>query len=224
MNRLLVPAVLVLFFIASSAHASDREMYFSGNFGVSLLSNADNEQAGVVLGAGYDPGFNAGIALGYDFGDFRAEGEVAYHSNDVDTITAGAVSVPGDGTVSALSVMVNGYYDFSSRKTFRSSRSRKSSRTRKSWVVPYLGLGVGVANVDADISIPGFGGLVDDSAIVLAYQFMAGVGFDISSETTLTVGYRFFTTTNPQFDDLSGASFDSEYQSHNINVGIRIAF
>jgi opacity protein-like surface antigen len=222
MNRLLVPAVLVLFLIASSAHASDSEMYFSGNFGISLLSDSANDQAGIVLESGYDPGFNAGIALGYDFGDFRAEGEVAYHSNDLDTITAGAVSVPGEGTVSALSFMANGYYDFSSRKSFR---SRKSSRSRKSWVVPYLGIGVGFAKVDADMSIPGFGGqFIDDSAIVLAYQFMAGVGFDISSKTTLTVGYRYFATTNPQFDDLSGVSFDSEYQVHNINVGIRVAF
>jgi len=53
---------------------------------------------------------------------------------------------------------------------------------------------------------------------------MAGVGFNISSKTTLTVGYRYFATTNPEFDDLSGVPFDSEYQSHNINVGIRIAF
>jgi len=222
MNRLLVPTVLVLFFIASSVHASDREVYFSGNFGITLLSDANNEQAGTVLESGYDPGFNAGIALGYDFGDFRAEGELAYHRNDLNTITAGAVSVPGEGAVSALSIMANGYYDFSSRRSFR---SRNSSRSNNSLLVPYLGLGVGVANVEADMSIPGFGGqFVDDSAIVLAYQFMAGVGFNISSKTTLTVGYRYFATGDPNLNDLSGARFDSEYQSHNINVGIRLAF
>ena len=73
MNRLLVSAVLVLFFLASSAHASDREMYFSGNLGISLLSDANNDQVGVVLESGYDPGFNAGGAIGYDFGDFRVD-------------------------------------------------------------------------------------------------------------------------------------------------------
>ena len=133
---------------------------------------------------------------------------MAYHRNDVDSISAGAASAPGDGTVSALSIMANGYYNFGSGKPF---------------LVPYLGIGAGYAMVDADESVLGFQ-FVDDSATVFAYQFMAGLGFNISSNTTLTVGYHYFVTSDPEFEDTTGVPFDSEYQSHDFTVGVRITF
>ena len=224
MNRLLVLTVLILFCIATSADAgsrsrgtpkkwiasgADRGMYVSGNFGIGLLSDAENNQSGTILESSFDLGYNASGAIGYDFGSFRAEAEVAYHLNDVDTVSAGGVSATGDGTVSALSLMANGYYDFGSRKSL---------------LVPYLGLGVGFAMVDADESVLGTQ-FVDDSATVFAYQFMAGVGFNISRNTTLTAGYRYFAASDPEFDVASGGgTFDSEYQTHEVIVGVRFAF
>ena len=133
---------------------------------------------------------------------------MAYHLNDVDEFSAGGSSVTGDGTVSALSLMANGYYDFGSRKSL---------------LVPYLGIGVGYALVDADVSALGVQ-VVDDSAGVLAYQFMAGLGFNISPNTTLTAGYRYFATADPEYDSVSATAFDSEYQSHDVMLGIRFAF
>jgi opacity protein-like surface antigen len=208
MNRFIVTAIVALVFITTSAHAADKGMYFSGNAGLSILSDADNEQFGVVLESSYDPGFNVGGAIGYNYGSARAEAEIAYHRNDVDEVSAFGIGVPGDGTVSALSFMVNGYYDFHSGNS--------------PWV-PYLGGGIGVANVDADISVIGLQ-FVDDSATVFAYQLMAGLGFNINPTTTLTMGYRYFGTTDPEFDDVFGVPFDSEYQAHEFNLGVRVAF
>lgn len=226
MKRMLVLTILISFFIATSADAgtrsrrthkqwiasgTDRGMYVSGSLGIGLLSDAENNQSGTNFEFSYDLGFNAGGAIGYDFGSFRAEAELAYHRNDVDLITfSSGASVAIDGTVSALSLMANGYYDFGSRKSF---------------LAPYLGLGAGLAMVNEDVSISSSGlQLVDDSAAVFAYQLMAGVGFNISPNTTLTVGYRYFATMDPELDDASGVPFDSEYQSHDVMVGIRFAF
>ena len=208
MKRYLVTAIFALVFITTSAHAADKGMYFSGNLGLSILSDADNEQLGVVLESSFDPGFNIGVAIGYDYGSVRAEAEIAYHRNDVDEVSVLGFGFPGDGEVSAISFMVNGYYDFGSEN---------------SSVVPYLGGGIGIANIDADVSILGLQ-FVDDNATVFAYQFMAGLGFNIGPTTTLTAGYRFFATSDPEFDDVAGFPFDSEYLAHEFNVGVRVAF
>ena len=180
MKRFIVMAVFALVFITTSAHAADKGMYFSGNVGLSILSDADNDQAGTVLESSYDLGFNVGGAVGYDFGNVRAEGELAYHRNDVDEVQGTGIfafpPVPGDGSASAISFMVNGYYDF--------------HIDNSAWV-PYLGVGIGFANVDWDVSASGTQ-RVDDSATVFAYQFMTGLGFNINPTTTLTAGYRYF--------------------------------
>jgi opacity protein-like surface antigen len=210
MKRLLVTAVFALVFITTSAQAADKGkgMYFSGNLGVSILSDADNEALGIVIETSYDPGFNIGGAFGYNYGSVRAEGEITYRSNDADTLSVLGVPFPADGEESAISFMVNGYYDF---------HSANSS------MVPYLGGGIGVASVDANISAIGIP-LVDDSATIFAYQFMAGLGFNINPTTTLTVGYRYFATSGLEFTDPTGLTFDSEYQSHDFTFGARFMF
>lgn len=208
MNRLIVIAIFALVFITTSAYAADRGMYFSGNAGLSILSDIDNAQGGIVLESSFDPGFNVGGAIGYNYGSARAEVEIAYRRNDADELSVLGFGVPSDGSVSALSFMVNGYYDFHSGNS--------------PWT-PYFGAGVGGAHVDADISVLGLQ-LVDDSAVVFAYQLMAGLGFNISPTTTLTMGYRYFATADPEFDDPTGTPFDSEYQTHEFNLGVRVAF
>jgi len=213
MKRFILMAIFALVFITTSAHAADRGMYVSGNLGLTILSDSDNVYSVPAFNfeTSYDPGFNIGGAIGYNFGSARAEAEIAYHSNDVDEFSVGGFGIPADGTASAISFMANGYYDF---------HSANSS------VVPYLGGGIGFANVNLDVSIFGLE-VVDDSATVFAYQVMAGLGFNINPTTTLTAGYRYFATSDPEFNDSSGippTNFDSEYQAHEFNFGVRIAF
>jgi len=45
------------------------------------------------------------------------------------------------------------------------------------------------------------------------------LGIALNKQLTLDVSYKFFATTDPEFD---GA--EAEYNSHNINVGLRIYF
>jgi len=113
MKRIIMVAVLALVLISTSAHAARKGMYFSGNVGVSLLSDTDwNIPISFLTGEeSYDLGFRIGGALGYDFGAFRVEGEIAYRTNDADegtTVTLGTfvTSGPVAGAVTALSIFI----------------------------------------------------------------------------------------------------------------------
>jgi opacity protein-like surface antigen len=41
---------------------------------------------------------------------------------------------------------------------------------------------------------------------------------------TLAVEYRYFTTLDPTFKDTAGTSFNSEFTSHNLSLGVRYRF
>jgi len=217
MKRFILTATLALVFITTSAHAADKGMYFSGNFGFSELSDSNASIPGIFTSeVDFDLGFRVGGALGYDFGAYRVEGEIAYRLNDTDVGTASGFGTgPVTGEVSAISFMANGYYDF---------------LMQNSPLVPYLGLGVGFANVDADFTAPNSPlTLIDDSAIVFAWQFMFGLGYNISSTTTLTVDYRYFVTADPEFSPGPAVGpglpdIQTEYGNHSFNFGARVAF
>jgi len=63
----------------------------------------------------------------------------------------------------------------------------------------------------------------NDSDLVAAFQLMAGIGYEISPKATLTFGYRYFTTSDPSFNDAFGA-FDTEFTSHDFLFGARFRF
>jgi opacity protein-like surface antigen len=219
MKRIFVMVVFALVFITTSAQAADKGMYFSGNLGISLLSDSDvGPIPGVVSENSYEMGMKVGGAMGYDFGGFRVEGEAAYRTNNADDETGNFIPGPLTGSVSALSIMLNGYYDF--------------HITNSSWV-PYLGAGVGMANVNYDMgsTVSPVVLYLDDSDTVFAYQFIAGAGYKISSNTTLTVDYRYFATKDPSVRagagltaTACGGACEMEYQTHEFNLGARFRF
>jgi opacity protein-like surface antigen len=211
---LIIFSITLAFLFCSNAHAThrswnkstvkqDQGFYIGAIGGLNLLSDS-SLNIGVTVDISYDPGYAFGGILGYDFGMLRLDAEIAYRDNDIDI-----VGLPADGSVSALSYMINGYFDIPTHLA----------------VKPYLGGGVGFATVSFnDASISGLASVADDSASVFAYQLSAGLGFEINHTTTLSLGYRYFGTEDPKMADTSGASFTTEYQSHEINIGIRFLF
>ncbi|MEE8206437.1 MAG: outer membrane beta-barrel protein, partial [Nitrospinaceae bacterium] len=109
-------------------------------------------------------------------------------------------------TFSMVSFMGNGYFDIPTNSPLR----------------PYVGAGLGfaIAGVEEEDI---FGATSSDSDLVAAVQLMAGVGFDINPRTTLTFGYRYFTTTDPSFNNAFGP-FETEFNSHDFLFGVRIRF
>jgi OOP family OmpA-OmpF porin len=186
MKRFLMIMLVAVVFMATSAQAANGKMYFSGSAGVSITDDVDFPG----LNISFSPGFNVGGALGYDAGQFRVEGEITYRSVDVDEVNG--VPVPLDATFSALSFMANGYYDFE----------------MGSPLTPYLGVGLGI--VDSEVDVAGFG---STSETDLAYQFMAGLGYEVSPNVVLTGGYRYF-----------GIAETDAPGTHEFNIGARFMF
>lgn len=116
-------------------------------------------------------------------------------------ITPATVEVGGD--ISVFGFMANAWYDFYTGEPWR----------------PYLGGGIGMANLALDEAT-----LADDDDWVFAYQFGAGVSYEITPRVVLAVEYRLLGTTDPKFVVVPGLTFDAEYLSHNIGLQIRFFF
>ena len=87
MKRLNIIVIILFVLFASSTHAQTRGYYLSGSAGATLLSDAKLEANNLEFGEfSFDPGFNVGGALGYNFGAVRVEAEIAYHRNEMDEI------------------------------------------------------------------------------------------------------------------------------------------
>ena len=153
------------------------------------------------------------------WGNFRLEGEFSYRKNDLDAVDVKTLTVAGvvftalgtaalEGDTSSLGFMANGWYDFD---------------TGTPWV-PFVGAGVGVAKINIDIeSVAGITTIYDESDTVLAFQVGAGVGYNVTPKTTVSLSYRFFGTADPEFDD-GVDKIDAEYFSHNVMVGLLFRF
>lgn len=192
-----------------------RGVYISGSAGMAYLRNSDVTSDDIPQLSGEvksDMGFACGGALGYDFGNIRFEGEVAYQQNDFDegklNLTSG-LEFPLSGDSSSLTFLGNLYYDFTNESPFSF----------------FLTAGAGASKVDIDdFNVRGLTaqGYSDDDT-VFAYQAGAGVGFDITKNVNFFVKYRYLGTSDLdlQFD---GVKVETDYSSHNIYAGIRITF
>ena len=159
---------------------------------VGLGIAGDFKESGYTYGV--DSGFVVNGAVGYDFDEFRVEGAVGYQENDYTNDTLGA---------SLLTVMANGYYDLNAGSGFK----------------PYVMAGLGIAHINADddhgISDP----WLDDT--YFAWQLGAGVGYEVSENITIDVGYRYL---KPEGIECPIDLNDVSWESHNILAGIRYKF
>ncbi len=198
-----VIGVLVLL-IAAQVWAQEpqertHKLYLSGNFGFGVRPDAK----ATGLSGKFDN--NLAVVLNGAFGIelaeyFRLEAEAGFHTNAADRTTT---TFPEYG-FSVLSLMGNAFFDIPTGLPLR----------------PYVGAGVGfgIARASEDIFDS------SDSDLVGAFQLMAGLGYDISPKATLTIGYRYFTTTDPDFVLAPSQFFETEYTSHDILFGARFRF
>ncbi|MDH3575292.1 MAG: outer membrane beta-barrel protein [Desulfobacteraceae bacterium] len=196
-----------LFLILSSSivFAESQGLYIGGRLGACFLNDSTLSEEGVALTVEteFDTGMVLEGAVGYDFGMFRAEGEIGYRKNDVDKFSAFGLSVEGNGDVDTLSFMINGYFDIETQ----------------SGLTPFIGAGIGYAKISAnDWSVGGIDiGSEDDS--VFAYQLGLGLGYSVTKNWIIDIAYKYFATEDPDFEGT-----EAEYDSHNITIGFRYAF
>ena len=207
-KNLLIIFVCVLAFFFSASVYSAEGLYVSGNIGFATASDSDLTDStvpGVTINTEFDTGLTLAAALGYDFNRFRVEGEISYQTNDVDKIGAQGVFFDATGDATALSFLINGYYDFVNRSAF----------------TPYISAGLGFAQVEfnnLNISGSGFPGSSDDDT-VYAYQIGIGVGYAVTEKVTIDVKYRYFGTEDSEYD-----TTEAEFASNNFLFGVRVYF
>lgn len=191
---------------AGNSVASAQSIYYGAHGGLNINHSADLELSGTTFDIDLDPGFAIGGFVGYEFGSgLRAEGELAYRLNDVETFTG----ISGSGDVSSFAFMANAFYDFDFGSSF----------------VPYVGGGIGAARLSfSDAGVVGIP-LVDGDDVVFAYQLGAGIGFQVSPRLTVTADYRYFATADGEFSATAGGTvFDGEYSNSTILIGVRTTF
>ena len=101
------------------------------------------------------------------------------------------------GDFDMITYLANGYFDFNMENAF----------------IPYLTAGMGAATVN--FSEPGFG--EDDT--IFAYRLGIGVGIAMSEALALDFRYRYLATQDAELD-----VYEAETASHNLTVGLRMAF
>jgi outer membrane protein OmpA-like peptidoglycan-associated protein len=151
----------------------------------------------------FDDGPMVGIALGYLFSPgLRPELELALRQNDAEDPNDASATRSSD---EAAAVMFNHWVDLPGPPFARKLR-------------PYFGVGGGRGTLErTDVA----GGGSGDSADVWAYQAGAGIGYDLTRRTVLSVGWRYFATETPDFQ---GGGPVSRYRSDAVLATVRYGF
>lgn len=147
------------------------------------------------------PGLAIGGFLGYDFGNhFRLEGEIFYRENE---LRNGGGEAPQAGT---SSLMFNGFYDLPLTGPFHL----------------YFGGGLGAGS--AELTTVSLGQSINEIQSIFAYQLETGIGWNFHSNFNLSLGYRFFDATTPEFDLPSGDQVRMELSHQEFLFKLRYRF
>jgi len=217
--RVLIAPAFALAIMTTAAHA-EGGFHASLQGGASIPGDTDlssPDVAGLSGTTEFDTGFMVGGAVGYRWNQFRVETELSYRQNDVDEIDFGSAGrFDGAGDVSALTGFVNVFYDVDLSSFDLAELS------------PYVGGGIGVANLDVD-SDSNAAVDVDDSDNAFAWNVQAGVAYAVTEAVELGVGYRYLATGDASFDAAVGGgasgTLDTDgFDSHELLASVRYNF
>lgn len=203
-HHYLVAAALLA--MPTAALAQPQGFYLGLGGGANWTSDSDAEGPRINSTIDFDTGWLGSLSGGYSFANgIRTEFETAYRSNSVDSVS-NAIGAQGDATSWAL--MGNLYYDF-----------RNSSR-----FTPYVGVGLGTVNVDADGVVPATGARINDNDWAFAYQGIAGVSFAATDALSVFGDYRYLRAHDPEFTTTDNRNVEADYANHGVMIGLRYSF
>jgi opacity protein-like surface antigen len=190
--------------VTTSSASSNKKFYLEGRAGWSTLKEDDGEDDAIPFGA----------AIGYRLSpNTRIEGEFAYRKFDYPSTDP--ILGNGSGDETAMTAMLNGYYDFANSSRF----------------TPYLGAGIGATRTAVDMRYDdGVSVLTaDDDTIYLGYNLMAGVSAAVSDNIDLTLGYRWLSNLTDgeitYVDSVAGSStVEGATEAHEVLAGVRYNF
>jgi opacity protein-like surface antigen len=165
------------------------------------------------------------LRAGWAFGGPRLEVEWADLGVNAKNFGRVGEIEPADGKLGVDTWMVNLFYDFDLESKF----------------IPYLGVGVGQANVKAegiskDTNLPDRTGFVDGGGAVFAWQVILGVAYQWNEHLGATLDYRIVKTGNIDHDygvgcipgSLTECTYNSQLQMdyglQSLSLGLRWVF
>jgi opacity protein-like surface antigen len=195
-----------------SVAAADDGWYGRIDGGYSIDSRLEIEaSASITSSPSIDDGAFAAIALGYGSeGHWRFEAELAHRDEDVEA----DVGLDQGGTIKATTLLFNAYYDFGSNEGSQ----------------PYVGVGIGVASAEIDISnsAPLNTVVIEDDQTGFAYQVLAGVAVPLTQALRVDVGYRYLGGVSIEGEGsappLTSLPFDADLADHAVTLGLRWDF
>lgn len=206
-------------FAALPGLGQNTRFYVKGGLGPALTEDTDlREFNGPVTGTKvkFDPGFQFRLAGGFQITDWLAtelESGVTY--NTIKSITGAAQS---DGSLANAPVLANLVLQCPS----------KNCR-----FTPYIGGGLGVSSAVLDAHDIVIGNTVlsgTQSDAVFAYHGFAGVRYSINDRMEVSLDYRYFGTTAPnwetdvQFGPGTGHTRFGDNQTHSITAAFTYRF
>ena len=206
MKKIIAAAAIAFSLLAPlTAHADTVPgWYVSGGVIAHQPIDSTASRGGVNNKLEYDLGWGVEGALGYAWASgIRTEGELAFSRATASKVNGAQVNT---GHLNNLDVMANLYYDF---------------QTHTSWT-PYVGVGIGMGNVDIEHVGPiTGGGLVNDSSDEFAYQGIAGIAYQFNNFWSFQADYRYVGTTDPTMKVTVGTPVSMDNASHNIVLSFR---
>jgi len=173
--------------------------YLKVGAGVFVLEDSAFEIEDIDFGdLTFETGYNLHGAVGTKFSNGLAvELELAYKDTDTDQYELAGMAVDIEGEISITTLMVNGIYNLDNSTLF----------------TPYAGLGIGIGWIES--------GGVDNTNF--AFQVLAGVETEISSNLSLLTGYRYLTVGEFE-DNLYGYDLALDIDTHNFEAAIKYTF
>ncbi len=206
-------AALAMGFLPTAAAAQTD--YFGMFGGYNMAQDSDWLSGGVTSTATLENGFAFGLLMGRELDSgLRVEGELGYRINEIDTVSG----APLDGRVTNLALMLNLIYEIGLDRGYSYGGAGGGA------VRPYLGIGGGGALVTLDDFNDLVTTLVDDESYAYTYQFIGGIGFELTSDSVLSVDYRYIVTDNAKFTDVTATSFEADLLDWTVTIGLRTRF
>jgi opacity protein-like surface antigen len=158
--------------------------------------------------------------VGYKSSNLRIEGELLYANNSMtidrqntklqivgDPDSAGgtvstASGVPVNCKATTFAAILNGYYDLDLGGQIK----------------PFLGAGVGYASTNLKDGAQDWG-----SASGLTYQLKVGASYSLSDRQDIYVQYKYINAP-AQYVTQDGRSFNTNYNSGNVEIGTKLSF
>ena len=186
-RQLIATSILMISLLPAWSQDKSR-LYLEGDVGGTLTSDTDLKAFfGPVAPNSrikFDPGIRVGFRAGYGLTDwFAAEAETGIMANNIDAMT-GATEL--EATVANVPLLLNARFHC----------------PRMNRLTPYFGGGLGVSTAifSADDVVVGGTRMHGSAAdVVFAYQGFAGLRCNLNERMGLSLEYRYFATTEPDW-------------------------